>query len=112
MAILTALESSNGGAAAAARNREREARADLVAFIEKDFVLTVNAGVMEFTSSFSPIIPVVVVQGGISGGVARMSAEAGPGQSVSASTLAACETVVMRRLEANRKARTAEGQAV
>ena len=111
MAILTAQESINGGAAARAINAEREARANLVALIENDFVLSVSEGVMEFTSPFSPIIPMVVVRGGISYGVARMSAEAGPGQSVSANTLAACETVALGRLEANRAARMAEGQA-
>ena len=111
MALLTIEESINGGAAAKASNKEREARARLVAFIENDFIITVKDGVMKFTSPFSPIIPMVVVRGGISGGVARVQAEAGPGQSVSANTLAACETVALGRLEANRAARLAEGQA-
>ena len=111
MALLTAQESINGGAAARAKNAEREARARLVTLIENDFVLTVKDNVMEFTSPFSPIIPMVVVRGGISGGVARVQSEAGPGQTVSANTLAACETVALGRLEANRAARLAEGQS-
>ena len=111
MAILTAQESINGGAAARAINAEREARAELVAFVENDFVLSVSEGVMEFTSPYSPIIPMVVVRGSISGGVVRMVTNAGPGQSVSANTLAACETVALGRLQANRAARLAEGQA-
>ena len=111
MALLTIEESINGGAAARASNAEREARASLVTLIENDFVLTVKDGVMEFTSPFSPIVPMVVVRGGISGGVARVQAVAGPGQSVSANVLAACETVALGRLQANRAARLAEGQA-
>jgi len=111
MAILTAQESITGGAAARASNAERKARAELVTLIENDFVLTVKDGVMEFTSPSSPIIPVVVIWGGIVNGVARVQAVAGPGQSVSANTLAACETVALGRLEANRAARLAEGQA-
>ena len=108
MAILTAQESINGGAAARASNAEREARADLVAFIETTYILTVKDGVMEFTSPFSPIVPMVVVRGSISGGVVRMVTKAGPGQYVSANTLAACETVALGRLQANRAARLDE----
>jgi len=111
MAILTAQESITGGAAARAKNAERKARAELVTLIENDFVLTVKDGVMEFTSPSSPIIPVVVIWGGIVNGVARVQAVAGPGQYVSANTLAACETVALGRLQANRAARLAEGQA-
>jgi len=111
MALLTIEESINGGAAARASNAERKARAELVAFIETTYILTVKDGVMEFTSPSSPIVPVVVVQGGIIGGVAWMRTEAGPGQRVSANTLAACETVALGRLQANRAARLAEGQA-
>ena len=111
MALLTIEESINGGAAAKASNKEREARANLVTLIKNDFILTVKGGVMEFTSPFSPIIPMVVVQGGVIGGVAWMRTEAGPGQRVSANTMAACETVALGRLQANRAARLAEGQA-
>ena len=111
MALLTAQESINGGAAARARNAERKARAELVAFVESDYILTVKGGLMEFTSPSSPIVPVVVIWGSISGGVVRMVTKAGPGQSVSANTLAACETVALGRLQANRAARLAEGQA-
>ena len=111
MALLTIEESITGGAAAQASNAEREARARLVTLIENDFVLTVKDNVMEFTSPFSPIIPMVVVRGGISYGVAWMRTEAGPGQYVSANVLAACETVALGRLEANRAARLAEGQS-
>ena len=105
MALLTIEESINGGAAAKASNKEREARAELVAFVEDTYILTVKDGVMEFTSPSSPIIPVVVIWGGIVNGVARVQAVAGPGQTVSANTLAACETVALGRLEANRAAR-------
>ena len=109
MALLTIEESINGGAAARAKNAERKARAELVAFVETTYTLTVKDGVMEFTSPSSPIVPVVVIYGGIScGGVARMFAAAGPGQSVSANTLAACETVALGRLQANRAARLDE----
>ena len=108
MALLTAQESITGGAAARAKNAEREARAELVAFIETTYILTVKDGVMEFTSPSSPIVPMVVVRGSISGGVVRMVTKAGPGQSVSANTLAACETVALGRLQANRAARLAE----
>ena len=111
MAILTAQESITGGAAARASNAEREARAELVAFIETTYIVTVKGGVMEFTYPSSPIVPVVVIQGSISGGVVRMVTKAGPGQYVSANVLAACETVALGRLEANRAARLAEGQA-
>ena len=111
MAILTAQESIIGGAAARARSAERKARKELVALIETTYILTVKSGVMEFTSPSSPIIPVVVIQGSISGGVVRMVTKAGPGQSVSEKTLAACETVALGRLQANRAARLAEGQA-
>ena len=111
MAILTAQESINGGAAARAINAERKARAELVAFVKDTYILTVKDGVMEFTSPYSPIIPMVVVRGSISGGVVRMVTKTGPGQYVSANTLAACETVALGRLQANRAARLAEGQA-
>ena len=111
MALLTAQESITGGAAARARNAEREARANLVTLIENDFVLTVKDNVMEFTSPFSPIVPMVVIWGGIVNGVARVQAVAGPWQTVSANTLAACETVALGRLQANRAARLAKGQA-
>ena len=103
--------SITGGAAARAKNAEREARAELVALIETTYILTVKSGLMEFTSPSSPIIPVVVIWGGIVDGVARVQAIAGPGQYVSANTLAACETVALGRLQANRAARLAEGQA-
>jgi len=111
MAILTAQESIIGGAAARARSAERKARKELVALIETTYILTVKDGVMEFTSPSSPIVPVVVIWGGIVDGVARVQAIAGPGQYVSANTLAACETVALGRLQANRAARLAEGQA-
>ena len=110
MALLTIEESINGGAAARAKNAEREARANLVTLIENDFVLTVKDGVMEFTSPSSPIVPVVVIRGGIVDGVVWMVTEAGPGQYVSANVLAACETVALGRLQANRAARLAENE--
>ena len=114
MALLTAQESINGGAAARARNAEREARAELVAFVKDTYILTFSEGMIEFTSPSSPIVPVVVIRGGIVDGVVRMVTEAGPGQSVSAKTLAACKTVALGQLLANkaeRLARLAEGQA-
>ena len=110
MALLTIEEAINGGAAAKAINAERKARAELVAFIETNYIVTVKGDVMEFTSPSSPIIPVVVIQGSISGGVVRMVTKAGPGQYVSANTLAACETVALGRLQANRAARLAENE--
>ena len=111
MALLTIEESIIGGAAAVARNKEREAWAELVAFVEDTYILTFSEGLIEFTASFSPIVPVVVIRGGIIGGVVQMRAEAGAGQSVSADTLAACAAVAMRQLYANKAERLAEGQA-
>ena len=86
--------------------------ADLVLHIERHDRVTAcidAAGMprLEYTTPHSPIAPVVIVRGGFDGRDWTFTAEAGPGQAVSADTLRAYEIAACCRVQANTRARMA-----
>ena len=104
---LTSFGAGFGIEATRQANASREAQESVIRWIENDCVVTVNRDTltMEITTPSSPILPVVVIQGRIVDGGWQVSATPGPGQTVSAGTLAAAEAYAFRRVNANRVAR-------
>ena len=92
-------------------NRAVAAR-DLADMIDDDYIVTVNSSTMtmEFTTTYSPIIPVCIVTGQYVCGTLMLTAVAGPGQSTSEATLSACREVVQRRQSRARLANAAKGE--